>query len=86
MLSVIDRSFIGIEYKKGIYLIDQHAACEKILYMEKYEELRQQRPRKEVKRRYLVPNIYEKLLVDRRALWEKLGWGYRMGKKTGTHC
>jgi DNA mismatch repair ATPase MutL len=35
---ILDDSYIIIHYKGDIYMIDQHAACEKILYMENYED------------------------------------------------
>lgn len=49
VLCIVDDSFIVIHHQGDIYLIDQHAACEKILYMENYQQIKTNRDTKLVK-------------------------------------
>jgi hypothetical protein len=67
-------------------MIDQHAACEKILYMEKYEEMKRVREGRDVKEKttYQVPNLYRDVLRENDKGVNELGWWFKVGARKGT--
>ncbi len=66
-------------------MIDQHAACEKILYMENYEDVKSVREAREVKEKvtYQIPNLYKSALMENEDNINKLGWYFKLSRQQG---